>query len=63
MYKRALKGFPNDSFTLNNIGAVYTLQSKDALAVETLSLAIKHKPDCVECLTNLATQLQVCRSA
>ena len=59
MYNRALEMDALDPRTLNNLGALQVLQSRDADALATLTTALAVNPACVECLANLASMHHV----
>ena len=63
LYNRLIEFEPNNSRTLNNLGALQVLQSLDTAAYKTLSAALALDPDCVECLSNMASLYHVRDSA
>lgn len=59
LYRTALELVPNSFSVMNNLGAVYQLQSKDHLALATLNAALAIDPDMTEARANAATVLHV----
>jgi tetratricopeptide (TPR) repeat protein len=62
LYRRALQLDPGAHHVMNNLGAVYLLQSKDQLALSTLTTALSIDRNMVEALANAATVLHVSES-
>lgn len=59
LYRTALDILPDSFSVMNNLGAVYLLQSKDQLALSTLNAALAIQPDAVEARANAANLLHV----